>query len=42
MGDYVELHCHSAYSLLDGASTVAALVAQAAGSGLHQTDASMR
>ena len=30
MGDYVELHCHSAYSLLDGASTVEALVAQAA------------
>ncbi|GAB4436383.1 MAG: error-prone DNA polymerase [Chloroflexi bacterium OHK40] len=30
MGEYVELHCHSAYSLLDGASTVEALVAQAA------------
>ncbi|MCX7789910.1 MAG: DNA polymerase III subunit alpha [Chloroflexaceae bacterium] len=27
---YVELHCHSAYSLLDGASTVEALTAQAA------------
>jgi error-prone DNA polymerase len=30
VGDYVELHCHSAYSLLDGASTVEALVTQAA------------
>src|SRR6266542_1261554 len=28
--DYVELHCHSAYSLLDGTSTPAELVAQAA------------
>jgi len=28
--DYVELHCHSAFSLLDGASTPADLVAQAA------------
>jgi error-prone DNA polymerase len=27
---YIELHCHSAYSLLDGASTVEALTAQAA------------
>ncbi|NTU81910.1 MAG: PHP domain-containing protein [Chloroflexales bacterium] len=34
MGTYVELHCHSAYSLLDGASTVAALVAQAAHLGM--------
>src|SRR6266545_4169163 len=28
--DYVELHCHSAYSLLDGTSTPADLVVQAA------------
>src|SRR6266540_668812 len=28
--DYVELHCHSAFSLLDGTSTPADLVAQAA------------
>jgi len=34
MGAYVELHCHSAYSLLDGASTVEALVAQSAHLGM--------
>ena len=30
MADYVELHCHSAFSLLDGASTPAALIERAA------------
>jgi error-prone DNA polymerase len=28
--DYVELHCHSAFSLLDGVSSPAALVERAA------------
>src|SRR6266545_3073195 len=32
--DYAELHCHSAYSLLDGASTPAELAAQAAALGM--------
>ncbi len=32
--DYVELHCHSAFSLLDGASTPEALVARAADLGM--------
>ncbi|NWF81123.1 MAG: DNA polymerase III subunit alpha [Chloroflexi bacterium] len=34
MTTYIELRCHSAYSLLDGASTVEALVAQAAALGM--------
>jgi len=33
--DYVELHCHSAFSLLDGTSTPADLVAQARAFGFH-------
>ncbi|WP_370246618.1 error-prone DNA polymerase [Nocardioides sp.] len=32
---YAELHCHSNYSFLDGASDPAALVSQAVGLGLH-------
>ena len=32
-GGYVELHCHSAFSLLDGASSPEALVARAAALG---------
>ena len=34
MGDYVELHCHSAFSLLDATSTPEALVARAADLGM--------
>jgi DNA polymerase III alpha subunit len=34
MTDYVELHAHSCYSLLDGASSPEALVAQAAALGM--------
>lgn len=34
MTDYVELHCHSYYSLLDGASSPEALISQAAALGL--------
>jgi len=33
-GEYIELHCHSAYSLLDGAALPEALVARAAELGL--------
>src|SRR3982751_2572643 len=32
--DYVELHCHSSFSLLDGASTPEALVARAGDLGM--------
>src|SRR5262245_39203358 len=35
MGEYVELHCHSAYSFLDGASEPAELAAAAADLGLE-------
>ena len=35
MIEYAELHCHSYYSLLDGASSPEALVVQAAALGLH-------
>ena len=35
MSSYVELHCHSAFSLLDGASLPDALVARAVELGLH-------
>jgi DNA polymerase III alpha subunit len=34
MKAYIELHCHSYYSLLDGASSPAALVEQAAHLGM--------
>src|SRR3954454_12830668 len=34
-GDYAELHCHSFYSLLDGASSPEALVEQAAALGMQ-------
>ena len=33
-GDYVELHCHSGFSLLDGASNPEALIARAAAVGM--------
>ncbi|HET7459435.1 MAG TPA: PHP domain-containing protein, partial [Gemmatimonadaceae bacterium] len=33
VSDYVELHCHSSFSLLDGASSPEALVARAAALG---------
>ena len=33
-GDYVELHCHSGFSLLDGASNPEALIARAAAIGM--------
>ena len=32
--DYVELHCHSSFSLLDGASTPEALIARAGDLGM--------
>ena len=35
MPDYVELHCHSYFSLLDGASSPAALVERAAALGME-------
>ncbi|HET7564337.1 MAG TPA: PHP domain-containing protein, partial [Gemmatimonadaceae bacterium] len=35
MSDYVELHCHSAFSLLDGASLPEALVTRAHELGLR-------
>src|SRR5690348_10263480 len=35
MSSYVELHCHSAFSLLDGASLPDALVERARELGLH-------
>ncbi|NIQ57253.1 MAG: PHP domain-containing protein, partial [Gammaproteobacteria bacterium] len=35
MRSYAELHCHSAFSLLDGASTPEALVERAAGLGIR-------
>ena len=35
MPEYAELHCHSSFSLLDGASSPEALIAQAVTVGLH-------
>jgi error-prone DNA polymerase len=34
MSDYVELHCHSGFSLLDGASNPEALIERGAAIGL--------